>query len=220
MLLEKVNSILGVEDITDFSSESEESETEKAVGFPDTAFDKNMYLHVTCLMDLSPTLERMANDGNLAGEDPIIGPNGINFHVSESAKHHVRQVHDKFREAPKALVERLGEANWQRFVRIRTCMQKHEYESAEKAQEPVAAMSAFAPLSKFYDSGLGSSIRTRSHLAASIASHSSFVSTEADISAGRIRVPPTPEEVGKGLPFKCFICGHVQSKVKNRIDWK
>jgi hypothetical protein len=212
MLLEKVDSILGAEEDVDSHTEIEDSETEYALVDPNITFDKNMSLHVICLMDLSPTLERMVNDSNLAGEDPMIGPNGITFHVTESAKQYVLQVHDKFRDAPKSLVERLGEANWQRFVRIRA--------SLRESQELEAAKSAFVPMSKFHDSGLGSSAPTRSHFAASVASHSSFVSTEAEVSVGRLRVPPTPEEVGNGLPFECFICEQRQSKIKNRVDWK
>jgi hypothetical protein len=220
MLLEKINSILNLEDDCNFSSDTEKSESENTPVDPSISFDKNMHLHVTCLTDLSPTMERVLKDSNLAGEDPIAGPQGVAFHVTEAAKQYVLHVHDKFRNAPKALVERLGEANWQRFVRIRASMQKQEQELAEGKQEPVVAKSAFAPISKFHDSGLGSSIPAHSQPAASIASHSSFVSTQADEGAGRFRVPPTPEEVGNSIPFKCFICGRLQSKVKNRIDWK
>jgi hypothetical protein len=220
MLLEKINSMLGTEDGGDFFSETEDSESENTLVDSSIAFDKNMHLHVTCLMDLSPTMEQIVKDSNLAGEDPMTGPQGITFHVTESARQYVLQVHDKFRDAPKALVERLGEANWQRFVRIRASMRRQEQQGAENKQEPVAAKSAFAPISKFHDSGLGSSILAHSQAAASIASHSSFVSTHIDDDVGRLRVPPTPDEVGNGLPFECFICGQLQSKVKNRIDWK
>ena len=219
MLLEKVKSILGVEDDDSFSSDTEASETEKSLVDPSVTFDKDMHLHITCLEDLNSTLERMVKDTNLAGEDPIVGPHGITFHVTESAKQYVLQVHDKFRNAPKALVERLGEANWQRFIRIRSSMQQ-EQEASENKTEPATAKSTFAPVSKFHDSGLGSSVPSRSRIAASVASHSSFVSSRADSGVGKLRVPPTPENVGLGLPFECFICGLRQSKIKNRVDWK
>ena len=220
VLLEKVSSILGVEGDSGSSSDSEASETEKTLIDPSVTFDKDMHFHITCLEDLSSALERMVKDTNLAGEDPIVGPHGITFHVTESAKQYVLQVHDKFRNAPKALVERLGEANWQRFMRIRRSMQKQEQEVAENNTEPATAKSAFAPVSKFHDSGLGSSVPSRSHIAASMASHSSFASSQADSGVDKLRVPPTPENVGLGLPFECFICGLRQSKIKNRVDWK
>jgi hypothetical protein len=212
--------MLGVEEDADVPDGSEDSDTENALVDPRITFDKKMSGHVACLMDLSPTLECMANDSNLAGADPVVGPSSNTFHVTESAKRFVIQVHDKFTNAPKALVERLGEANWQRFVRIRASMHKQEQEASENNEELVAAKSAFAPVSKFHDSGLGTSVPARSHFAASVASHSSFVSTEAESSLGKPRVPPTPDAVGNGFSFDCFVCGQRQSKIKNRVDWK
>jgi len=155
--------MLGVEEDADVPDGSEDSDTENALVDPRITFDKKMSGHIACLMDLSPTLECMANDSNLAGADPVVGPNSNTFHVTESAKRFVIQV-----------------------------------------------QSAFAPVSKFHDSGLGTSM----------ASHSSFVSTEAESSLGRLRVPPTPDAVGNGLSFDCFVCGQRQAKIKNRVDWK
>ena len=80
MLLEKINSIIGTEDADDFFSETEDSESENTLVDSSIAFDKNIHLYVTCLMDLSPTMEQIVKDSNLAGEDPMIGPQGITFH--------------------------------------------------------------------------------------------------------------------------------------------
>jgi hypothetical protein len=80
--------------------------------------------------------------------------------------------------------------------------------------------SIFVPVSLYHDSGLGSSMPAQSSHAATVASHSSFVSSLAEDNTGNLRVPSTPKEVSKGIPFKCNICGHVLSRIRNRVDWK
>jgi hypothetical protein len=78
----------------------------------------------------------------------------------------------------------------------------------------------FVPVSLFRDSGLGSSLLAQSTYVATIASHSSFQTTATDKNNGDLRVPPTPKEVFEGVPFNCQICGHMLSRIKNRIDWR
>src|SRR5277367_4278797 len=80
--------------------------------------------------------------------------------------------------------------------------------------------STFRPVSLFHDSGLGTSMPSRSQYAASNASHTSFLSIETDAAKGRLRVPITPVEVGEGIAFTCFICAQRLSGIRNRVDWK
>lgn len=99
----------------------------------------------------------------------------------------------------------------------------------EKGQEPeqarhvnekaTVAGSIFQP-TLFHDSGLGTTIASQSQYAQTEASHTSFVSSLAEQEKGRLRVPPTPLEVGTGEPFQCHLCGMLQTKIKNRIHWK
>jgi hypothetical protein len=172
-----------------------------------------------CLMDLLPSMEKtykhVRDPGSYLEEK-----NGIfAFHVTEAARPYVLQVHDKFRSAAISLVERLGEANWQRHVRIRQYMASGVQDDAPDDLR-IGARSAFFPASKFHDSALGSSNPTNSSFAPTVASHSSFVSSLAEKEGYRARVPSMPTEVARGLSFTCFICKRTLTKIKNRVDWK
>jgi hypothetical protein len=143
----------------------------------------------------------------------------VSFHVTEAARPYVLQVHDKFRNADVSLVERLGEANWQRFIRVRQQL-AHGDQDADKQEAGPETHSRFTPASKFHDSGLGSSLPGKTSFAPTVASHSSFISGLSAKEGSYVRVPPTPNEVAEGLPFECFLCKQTLSKVRNRIDWK
>lgn len=167
-----------------------------------------------CLMELVPTLEQsLPCVGKPARSAFFVPPPA--FRVSEPALTYVRNVFDKFPQADIKLTERLGEANWQRHVKVRNKID-------QVANDDLVESKAFvvAPFSEFRDSALGSSIPTRSQYAASAASHTSFVSSLADGEERSIRVPPTPAEVSAGKPFQCHICGHTLHRIRNRVDWK
>lgn len=68
-----------------------------------------------------------------------------------------------------------------------------------------------------HDSGLGTSIPTISHDAATVASHTSFRSVAGEEALGRPRVPPLPRENGR--PFLCNYCHRIIS-MRDRIEWK
>ncbi len=226
VLLEKVRYILDAEDNQEdgrhknSETEAEESEVEGLSAYSSMKFCKNLQAHLMCLTDLTPTLEQVADDLDLSGREPACEPAKVDFHVTNAAKQYVAQIRDKFRNAPQKLVERLGEANWQRRTRIQSQMQGRPDEVEYGETEHAIARSTFAPVSKFHDSGLGSSLPTHSRIAASVASHTSFLSSQADGEAGRLRVPPTPAEILEGTSFECFICKELLSKLKNRVDWK
>ncbi|KIW31769.1 hypothetical protein, variant [Cladophialophora immunda] len=166
--------------------------------------------YVTSLLDLRPLLDDVIHDALVRHPKPGTRNENIIFSVTEAARPYVLQVHDKFRNASPFLVEHLGEANWQRYVRVKSKM-----EAGGVVEDlPELPKSLFQPFSDFRDSGIGSS-----H-AMSTASHTSFQSTDTDASKGRARVPKTPSEVNRGLAFTCFICGKRLSTIRNRIDWK
>ena len=170
---------------------------------------------IQSLMNLAPAIEN-----NLAQvERQILEAKHTSasvFNVSLPAQIYVSHVRDKFKKAPTRLVERLGEANWQRHILVRARMDQGSALSEDKE----TILSAYKPRSMFHDSGLGTTISTKSRYAASMASHTSFLSSVADQEGGSVRVPPTPPEISACKPFTCFICGHIQKKLKNRVDWK
>lgn len=205
-------------------SEDDESDIESDIGirFADTnaiiddiASDISFYS--LRLMDLLPSIERTAllpkdMPGSKEASKSI---SSVQFQVSEPAIAYVRQIRDKYPNADEKLIERLGEANWQRRLRIR-----EDPVGAIESAVIDASKSFFLPVSMFQDSGLGRSIQTQSAYAPTAASHSSFRTTATENQAGNYRVPPTPREVYAGKPFACEICGRVLMKIKNRMDWK
>lgn len=187
---------------------------------PDVRFNEEISIHIAALVDLVPTLQ-----GLLREETQAIGEQhrrtGITtFYVTDSARQYVMQIRDKFPRASPTLVERLGEANWQRYVRIR--QQMHQCEGLDEDQDgedkPPGFRSTFVP-TEFHDSGLGSSLTRGPHVTRSVASHTSILSSYSGRDKGRLRAPPTPAEVLQGLPFTCWICGN-ELTIRNRAEWK
>ena len=205
-----------------FGSHTEALESEAGEKSP-LRLESRMRNYVNCLVDLTPTLLQVMDEKDVSLEDPKNANDMVTFHVSQPARQYVLRIVDNYKSASDALVERLGEANWQRYVRIQSQIQGTR-DAAEEDDDDreigQTAKSTFVPLSKFHDSGIGSSKPARSSYAASNASHTSFASTESDARTGRLRVPPTPLEVAEGLSFACYICGDVLADVRNRIDWK
>jgi hypothetical protein len=173
--------------------------------------------YTQCLMDLVPSMENTLNFASqVKVEDQTSSP--LDFHVSGPSRAYIFNIYDRFSKANPRLVERLGEANWQRHVALR----KGTTNQAERISTAIeeAPKSVFIPVSLFQDSGLGTSLLAQTSYAHTTASHTSFVSSQADDDGGGLRVPPTPKAVPKGIPFSCEICGQTLSRIKNRIDWK
>lgn len=189
----------------------------------------SLKVYVDCLMDLLPSME---NTLSLIGEKDFSNKTAsrLAFQVSGPARSYVLRVYDKFEKANTRLVERLGEANWQRHVSLRMNHRPNMHALPEALEELIdetveevveeAPKSVFVPVSLFQDSRLGSTLPAYSSYTATVASHSSFVSSLEDGENGELRVPPTPKEVFDEMPFDCTICGHTLNKIKSRIDWK
>jgi hypothetical protein len=168
-------------------------------------------------MDLLPSMEdTLIFADQVNDKDQASSP--LEFHVSGPSRTYILNVYDRFSNANPRLVERLGEANWQRHIALRNRLTK-QAEGVTTAIEE-APKSIFNPVSLFRDSGLGSSLPAQTSYAPTFVSHTSFVSSQAGEDGGGLKVPPTPKAVSKGIPFSCEICGQTLSRIKNRIDWK
>lgn len=178
---------------------------------------KSLETYTTCLMDLLPSMEDTLSFANQANDEEQASI-PLDFHVSGPSRTYILNIYDRFSKANQKLVERLGEANWQRHTALRNGPTK-EAETVSPAAEETPK-SVFIPVSLFQDFGLGSSLPAQTSYAATSASHTSFISSQADEEGGRLKVPPTPEAVSKGMPFICEICGQMLSQIKTRIDWK
>lgn len=181
----------------------------------------NIGTKIACLKDLSQTMEHGSSHKGPLASLKSKAPQPI-FRVSNCAYSYMLNVRDRFKEADIALVERLGEANWQRHVAIRLRMNMESTSHEISSNKPLleTQKSTFVPTRLFPDSELESSLGTISGYASSTVSRSSFLTVATKSSKDRLRVPPTPHEVEKGIPFTCHICKHVLNNIKNRIDWK
>jgi hypothetical protein len=133
------------------------------------------------------------------------------------------KILDKYGKENQFLKERLGDANMKRYERLLRIV----CEPVEVA--PAKIDHAVVPPS-ILDSGFFSGTMSMAPPALvskpRAGSYSpSFYSFYTSTATGRTnneddRLPTTPEEVGKGLPFTCEICWHVQRHIKSREDWK
>ena len=187
----------------------------------------DVQFHTDCLLQLSPTIKKCLSQSNRKS-----APN-TPFAVSTPASYYVRTVCDKFPNADMGLVERLGEANWQRHIRLRAIgniyNDSHDNPGSgycDKDNKVALAQTVFGkanvpePQSIFHDSGVGTMESAGTTYAPSLKSHSSFVSSNAEVDRGSLRVPSTPPQVILGEPFVCEFCNETQYKILNRVDWK
>jgi hypothetical protein len=120
--------------------------------------------------------------------------------------------HDfRFNNAESELIERLAQANWERFLRLRT-PDEDEDEGIVDDDYPIFTvedeiLTSVVPHSIFHDSGLATSVAT---------SHASYLSVVGENSQGWARVPPLPT---KGRAFQCSYCRR-NVHMKNRVEWK
>ena len=176
-------------------------------------FCEDVVFTIKCLTELGPSLEH--NLASAGRSDASISKSAfVLFCLSGPAGFYVSLVRDKFKQASKELVERLGEANWQRHSKVRNMMGDPE-KNPTKGQE--TARSVFQPDMTFHDSGIGTSVTARTQYAPS---HTSFRTSNTEGRLKSLRVPPTPPEAIDGKPFRCYLCGNMVSTVRTRTQWK
>lgn len=174
---------------------------------------EDLEFDVSMLLDLLPTIEQLFQSTLNPSQKVLTGKAPV-FHVTHHAHAYVRQVRDKFQNAPIVLAERLGEANWQRHCILR------QQEDEEATHELEQARSVFKPASAFHDSAIGSSIAQTPQRPMSVASYGSFASELTENGSHHNRVPREPPEVALQEPFKCKFCGTLVKNVRNRSEYK
>ncbi len=174
----------------------------------------------TCLSELGPSLAQNLQHAEKGRDQQSRRLAVVPFSVPGPAMIFVSLIREKFKQAHYKLVERLGQANWQRQKSVRERMDytKQSPEATTKpARESGIARSLFRPYSEFHDSGIDTSVPAQTEYAQSITSFQSSNSEREQMSQ---RVPNQPPEVSLGIPFQCFLCRCAISNVRNRVDWK
>lgn len=172
---------------------------------------------IACLTELGPTLQQnLLHSRNSYAKFSY--PPVVPFRLSDPAAVYVSLIRDKFRNAQVQLVNRLGEANWQRHQAIREQLKRSHVETdAAEDEDQTLYYSVFRPHTTFHDSGVGTSVPTHTNHAPS---HASFQSSKFEGEHGCVRVPPIPEKAKDGKPFQCHFCGQDIPNIRSRVDWK
>jgi len=142
--------------------------------------------------------------------------------IFDPALAYVQNIRDKHPGADPELVRRLGQANWERHIRIRRLMGQ-DVTDTEGESTPHCARSDFKPASTLRDSGIGTSIRTPPPLYAYEPSVvTSIQSTRANTNGNgyHFRIPEMPQEESPGRGFPCPICRRHLIDIQTRSDWK
>lgn len=174
----------------------------------------DLQAYTECLSSLSSSIEFPAEDVNLDYEE---NPRVLTeFQDRAAHQYYVDLISSRFPNARSNLVNCLGRCNWERYIRLQLAREV----TTEEAPDPREEMGLFskseynAPASRFYDSGLGTSIPAQSTYAYSIAS---FVSSRAESS--HVKLPPLSEEAKRGVPFVCDACNK-RVQIRRTRDWK
>ena len=173
----------------------------------------------TCLSELGPSLMQNLDRAESA-RDSCLDFINMPFAVSTPATIYVSLIREKFKQADHKLVQRLGEANWQRHKDVREKMEKAQLSPEERATLAMGtgiASSVFRPYSDFHDSGIGTSVPAQIQYASS---YTSLQSSKVEGEQASPRVPREPSEVGAGKSFQCFLCRCIVTNVRDRVAWK
>ena len=203
----------------DWADQSDTDEESSPDNDDTTDIVDELRLHTQWLTQLGPILEQNLVSAQKPRTQASL-PAPIPFSVSGPATVYISLVREKYNLAQDRLVERLGEANWQRHVSLRKSMEASANvveEIAAPVENSAIARSIFRPYSTFHDSALGPSIPSQTEYAPS---HTSFQSSNTEGERESVRVPATPVEVADEKPFQCFLCKRILSNIKNRVDWK
>ena len=191
------------------ASEDETSdEDDQCDGINLEELPNDLAFHTKLLLESSPLIKMCVGKlVEMSTEMPPIDQ----FIISGPAHTYISIMRDKFPKASIQLIERLGEANWQRHYQLRFNEQKIK----EQVPEPIF-QSTFQN-SSYQSRQVEHSRYARSAISAR--SHSSFKSLETESAADHLRVPPIPDEVADGSQA-CPYCGNVQPDISSRIAWK
>ena len=162
---------------------------------------------IDCLTELGPSLQQNLSSARKPAP-PVSQPAFGLLCPSGPAGFYVSLVRDKFKRASKGLVERLGEANWQRHLRVRNMMEDLEKNPA-KGQNTAHTT--------FHDSGIGTSVPGGTQYEPS---HTSFRTSNPEGGSSSLRVPPAPLKATDGKSSRCYLCGDMLSPVITRTLWK
>ncbi|ETS87070.1 hypothetical protein PFICI_00898 [Pestalotiopsis fici W106-1] len=159
----------------------------------------------TCLIRINSVLNYTARLAPSFGTSPR-GPTAL----GELYQSYCDRISNRFPNAVECLISRLGKANYDRCLRR---IQRNNEDDEEPKETERVQMANTVVVSAFHDSGLGSSVPSKSSYAETVMSYG------ADGNQQSVRVPTLSEEAKQGLPFTCVACSKTVT-IKNNSLWK
>lgn len=199
----------GYHDCSDTGYDSDSGFSSASVSSDWDEIAEDIRTDVQCLQDLDALIKSPAPD--------IVQVSKDNQKASVDWKPHLTytdRIRTRFPRVKQSLADRLGRANWERFLRGSADREKNQNGSPELTGNEGAATVAHRTeaVSKFHDSGLGTSINTGSAYPETVMSYR----REGGES---IRIPPLPKEAKQGKDFECVACGQ-RLIIRNSAAWK
>ncbi|KAJ4392154.1 hypothetical protein N0V93_005777 [Gnomoniopsis smithogilvyi] len=191
-----------ISDALDYESD-DSSESGTSVFSSDSVHEvlEDLQMETTWLLDLEPLLS-----------DPIVPldaePTRLDEYTTwDPSQHFVDKLSTRFPGAESYLIQQIGQANYDRFLRCqenRNNSQRMDDTSVLVTDNPDGASS------KFHDSGVGSSLPT---------SYAETVMSYGADEVRRVRLPPLPALAKDGCPFLCVCCGKLVT-IRTNSAWK
>jgi hypothetical protein len=155
---------------------------------------------IQCLVDLGPRYKEPIRDRTVKEQAalPTLVPKW------DPAEHLASRIRHRYPKGDVALARILGQANWDRFNRLKASKEANAQAAERPAVKPEVAPGAPGTVvaSDFHDSGLGTSVATPSSYAETVLSYHGT-------RGGSIKIPQVPAEGLGGKPFVCDICGRM-----------
>ncbi|KAF3800991.1 hypothetical protein GCG54_00010268 [Colletotrichum gloeosporioides] len=194
----------------DDESESDESESGTSSASESTDWEEiadDMWIEVECLLDLESLIE---SPFMTFQRTKSIDPSAENSQPGIGCQYYSDHIRYRFPDAELELVDRLGRASWNRFLRVQES--KKTTENDIKTEDGGTLPPQTEKGTHFHDSGLGTSLATRSAYAETAMSYK-----QKNQNSTSVKIPPMPTNAGNA--FECSICGR-QVKFPNNSAWK
>lgn len=163
---------------------------------------EDLQMDTMCLLDLEPLL---SDPILLAGREPVRPDKCQTWQPTQI---YCDKISARFPEADERLIQRLGNANYHRYLRCQET--RHRMQSEETLSNDGMKDSHYGKSSKLHDSGIGSSLPT---------TYADTVMPYGDNDIRKVRLPPLPAHAKDGVPFPCLCCGKLVSVRTNSV-WK
>ncbi|KAI0124062.1 hypothetical protein BJ170DRAFT_638024 [Xylariales sp. AK1849] len=160
----------------------------------------------TCLVALHPLLMSPIPETSV---ETLASIDGAIEWIPHQA--HFDRISNRFPGAEASVLVWLGKANFERYIRC----QRERADLTEQGHDPGGESlekSGTIEVSQFHDSGLGSSVPSKSSYAETVMSYGGG-------EGHSVRIPPLPVEARKGKPFPCVACGK-SVRITNNSAWK